>query len=226
MGLDIPSLGLGDSGSTRAKGLHASDIYSDFYADLNPKKYRYAPGLIEPLLVEIGLIFEHMLELGLQRRLLDKATSEEVARPGEFTFEDTYKGHHVRIHFNPDLFIANGVLRIAEIKSTWMWSGVSHAEVFEATADIKAGRFGTEVVLKIANLILDPKFDKYLTQLKFYLKMLGERFGRLYIFFVTANGRPPFPSQLLGWDLEFSEQDIESTYRTLMNHALSKGMLG
>jgi hypothetical protein len=227
MGLDIPSLGLGDSGSVRAAGLHASDIYNSFYADLDPKKYLFKPGPIEPLLVEIGLIFERMLELGLQKRLLDKlGSSEEVARPGEFTFQDTYRGKAVTIHFNPDLFIANGCLRVAEIKSTWKWSGVSHAEILAATADIRAGRFGTAIVLKIANLISDPKFDKYLTQLKFYLYMLRERFGRLYIFFVVANGRPPFPSQLLGWDLEFSDEELKRCYTMLLNHALAKGMLG
>ncbi len=134
MGLDIPSLGLGDSGGTRAKGLHASDIYNDFYADYNPKKYRYAPGPIEPLLVEIGLIFERMLESGLQRRLLDKLTAEEVARPGEFSFEYDFKGKKGTIHFNPDLFVCNGVFRVAEIKSTWMWSGVSHEEIEAAAA--------------------------------------------------------------------------------------------
>jgi hypothetical protein len=217
LNLDIKALGLGNSGSVRAEGLHASDIYGSFYADLNPKKYKY-DGPPDPLLVEIGLIFETMLEEGLIRRLLANNGSD-VARPGEFTFRDTYKGHKVVIHYNPDLFMLNGVLRVAEIKSTWMWSTVSHELIGQAQAGVETA------IQKLRDLILDPKFDKYLSQLKFYLYMLGELLGRIYIFFVTANGRPPFPSQLLGWDLDFTARELRLTYEMLMNHAIAKGLI-
>jgi hypothetical protein len=221
LNLDVKALGLGDSGSVRAEGLHASDIYNSFYADLDPKKYLFS-GPINPLLVEIGLIFENMLEEGLIRRLVASGGVGEmpdVARPGEFTFHDTYRGHKVCIHYNPDMFMLNGVLRVAEIKSTWKWSGVSHELIEQAQAGVEAA------VARLTELIRDPKFDKYLTQLKFYLYMLGELLGRIYIFFVVANGRPPFPSQLLGWDLDFTAQDLRDNYVCLMNHAIAKGLI-
>jgi hypothetical protein len=221
LNLDVKALGLGDSGSVRAEGLHASDIYNSFYADLDPKKYLFS-GPINPLLVEMGLIFERMLEEGLIRRLVTSGALDhmpDVARPGEFTFTDTYKGHPVVIHYNPDLFILNGVLRVAEIKSTWKWSMVSHEEIAKAQAGCEKARE------KISAMIRDPKFDKYLTQLKFYLYMLGELLGRIYIFFVVANGRPPFPSQMLGWDLDFTARELRENYEMLMNFAISKGLI-
>lgn len=218
LNLDVRALGLGNSGSVRAAGLHASDIYNSFYADLDPKKYLFS-GPINPLLVEIGLIFETMLERGLQERLLASGAIGGVERPGEFTFTDTYKGHPVVIHYNPDLFMLNGVLRVAEIKSTWKWSGVSHEEIEQAQAGVESA------IKRLRDLILDPKFDKWLTQLKLYLYMLGELKGRIYAFFVMANGRPPFPAQLLGWDLDFTQEELYRNFSMLMNHAIAKKLI-
>ncbi len=160
-----------------------------------------------------------MLERGLQERLLKSGHEGQVERPGEFTFRDTYKGHKVVIHYNPDLLVWNGVLRVTEIKSTWMWSGVSHEDIEDAKQGVK------KALVKVTQLLTDPKYDKYKCQLKFYLYMLRQKLGRLYIFFVTANGRPPFPAQLLGWDLDFTDQELELNYTMLMNYAISKGMI-
>lgn len=217
MALDIPSLGIGASDSVRAEGLHASDIYGSLYAELDPKRYKYDKAA-DPLLFEVGIIFERMFEEGLIRRLLVGSQSD-VSRPGEFTFRDTYQGHKVVIHYNPDLFMVNGVLRVAELKATWKWSGVSHEQIEQAKAGVQ------KAIDHIRAIILEPKHDKYLCQLKFYLYMLGELLGRLYVFFVVANGRPPFPPQLLAWDLDFTAQELRDNYEMLMNHAVAKGLV-
>src|SRR3990167_5129229 len=95
----------------RGKGLHASDIYGDFYKKLNPKKY--AKGDIDAaqldLLFAIGLAWEQYLEKVLI------ANGELVARPGELESPEGIK-------FSPDLLIVNGCDRIGEIKATYQSS--------------------------------------------------------------------------------------------------------
>jgi hypothetical protein len=224
--IDPTVLTIGVSGSARAAGLHASDLYNDFYADSNPKKYWYlrrdlnSTNSINPLLVEPGLIFENMLEEGLQRRLADAGSKDgSIERPGEFTHKGIFEGTPFALHYNPDLFIFNGVFRVGEIKATWMWSTVT-AEEYEA---FKHG--DRDAALKIRDLLLDPKYDKYLTQLKLYMKCLETLYGRLYIFYVNGTGKPPFPPQLLAWDLMFTQDELDMNYYMLLNHGLSKGML-
>jgi hypothetical protein len=218
--IDPTVLTIGVSGGVRAEGLHASDLYNDFYADSDPKKYGYlrrdASNSVNPLLVEPGLIFESMLEEGLQRRL---GSLETIERPGEFHHADIYEGVPFTIHYNPDLFIFNGQFRVGEIKCTWMHSKIKHDEyeLFKAGDRDAAG--------KIRDTLLDPKYDKYLTQMKLYMKMLQTLYGRLYIFFVNGTGQPPFPPQLLAWDIEFTQDELDANYRMLINHGFSKGML-
>lgn len=217
---DLKSLGLGNSGGIRAAGLHASDIYNDLYKSLVPKKYGKFTGPPDPMLVEIGLIFESMLEEGLKRRI-EANGGPEITRPGEFSYQTQWDDRPVTIHYNPDLFIFNGVFRIGEIKSTWMWSGLSHEEVQK----LNDGTADPTLQDKHRDLILDPKYDKYHTQAKFYCYMQRTNFARLYIFYVTANGRPPFPAQFPPpWDIEYTDDELESNFAMLMNHASARGM--
>lgn len=69
-----------------------------------------------------------------------------------------------------------------------------------------------------------PKFDKYMTQMKFYARNLGTTKARLYVFFVVGNYAPPVP-ELLVWDLEFTQQELEECHRMMINHARSKPYL-
>lgn len=196
--LSLDVLRIGKSSGERAVGVHASDIYGSLYKQLDPKRFG-RPGDPPPFLLEMGLIFEQMLEEGLKRRFEAAETHEQIERPGEFHHTDTWDGVPVSVHYNPDLFIYNGVLRVGEIKATWM-------------SDIDD--------------ILDPKFDKYFTQIKFYCKMLGTRFARLYVFFVCGNYKPPTVPRLKAWDLEFTEDELDMNYAMLMNHAIYAGIFG
>jgi hypothetical protein len=215
--LDLTSLKMGTSSGSRAPGLHASHIYGDFYKDFDPKRYGRDGGP-DPYTLEAGLLIESMLEEGLKRRI-EEEHAVDISRPGEFTHEFDWNGKQGQIHYNPDLFIFNGQFRVGEIKATWMTSGVSHEQIDAASK-------GDSVALEACqNVLLEPKFAKYLSQLKFYLYFLNNRFGRLYVFFFQANRRPPFPPQFLAWDIEFSQDELDFEYHVLMNHADSKGML-
>jgi hypothetical protein len=98
------------SDPNRGSGLHASDIYSDFFKKLNPGKY---DGDMDPaqldLLYAIGLAWEQYLEKVL------KANGVLCDRPGEL---EAVEG----IKYSPDLLIVNGQDRLGEIKATYMSS--------------------------------------------------------------------------------------------------------
>jgi len=186
--LDIAALGLGNSGGVRGEGLHASDIYSDLYQDLEPKRFVRDRPFDLPTL-ETGIIWENILEEGLRRRF-------GHLRPGEF---QTPEG----IYFNPDLFMYEGpnkaTLRVGEIKATWMSAkdGIQHA-----------------------------KFDKYLTQLKFYCEALGTDLGCLLVFFVNGDMTiRPYKPLFRAWNLQFTPTELKENYAMLIKHAESKGML-
>lgn len=94
---------LGRSTAPRTPGLHISEIYGDLYRRLEPK--RFTGGEPDPLLLEAGLSFEHMLEEGLKARM--------AVRPGEFVSPEG-------ILMSPDLVMFNGGVKVGEIKLTWM----------------------------------------------------------------------------------------------------------
>jgi len=213
--LDLASLGIGDSGTVRAPGLHASDIFNDLYQELEPG--RYQRDRVPPrLLLEIGLIFEKMLEEGLLRKL---ASGPDIQRPGELIHEDVFDGHPVRLAFSPDLVITNGDMRVGEIKATKMSPGVPMAviEAYQA-GDVVAAE-------QVQDILLSPKFDKYHTQLKFYCRMLGARLGRFYAFFINGTYKPTMDPVFLAWDIEYTQDELDQNYAMCLYHAIANKMI-
>lgn len=100
-------LGKNRPGYVRGKGLHASDIYNDLFADLEPKRFDKSTPM-NPLKLELGMILEDTLEDALRERLLGE-------RPGEFVSNEG-------IIYSPDSLIFTDVTRLGETKLTWMSS--------------------------------------------------------------------------------------------------------
>lgn len=92
----------------RSPGVHASDIYGDFYKKLNPQRYDYGDEAANPVLLALGTAWEKHLEY-----LLVKNGLVHVERPDEFMSPEG-------IAFSPDLIFFNGVTRLGEIKYTSM----------------------------------------------------------------------------------------------------------
>ncbi len=101
-------LGRPAPGYVRTEGLHASQIYNDLYAALDPKKYGGESLFNQSTTMELGLA----LEEGLERPLKDRLGAQ---RPGEFTTPDG-------IIYTPDFLAFRDVTRLGEIKLTWMSS--------------------------------------------------------------------------------------------------------
>lgn len=119
-----------------------------------------------------------------------------VERPGEFITDEG-------IIYSPDCIIFNGSTRLGEIKLTWL----SSREV----PRVEANGF-------------PPKFDKYFTQMKAYCYHLHTRDARLMTFFVNGDYKPPKP-ELLAWDIDFTQRELEDNWRMLMGHAKHKNLL-
>jgi len=90
----------------RSPGLHASDIYGELFAELEPKRYRY-DGPPNPVLLAMGTAWEKHFEYLLI------ANGINVERPEEFMSDDG-------VAFSPDLVHFNGVTRLWEIKLSSM----------------------------------------------------------------------------------------------------------
>ena len=189
-------LDLAISRAYRSPGLHMSDIYNRFYQDSEPKRFKkgVAP---DPLHLEMGLSMEAVMEEGLKRRLAE--------RPGEFT---TPEG----VIFSPDLLIYNHVLRVGEIKLTWM----SEREVVEA--------WGTEPGAIKTFATVPQKFRKWFTQLMNYNHALGTPYARLYSAFVNGNYKGSGPT-LRAWDIEFTQRELDEEHDMLFRYARREGML-
>ena len=61
-----------------------------------------------------------------------------------------------------------------------------------------------------------PKFDKYVCQLQSYAHNLELSRARLYVLFVQGAGQDP---ELLVYDIEFTERELQTNYAMMMNHA-------
>lgn len=176
----------------RGEGLHASAIYGSLYQGLDPERFPEG-STPNTVIMALGLAWEQWLE----RTLI--GMGELVCRPGELTSPEG-------ILYSPDLFVANGVDRIGEIKTTCLSS--------------KQGLDG-------------PKMAKYHTQAMIYAYWSGTQHARFYILFLRgdyafmkkgAKDSDPFP-QFRCWDVTYTAQELQENYSMLMNHAKAKGML-
>ena len=216
-------------GYTRTPGLHASEIYNALCKKLDPKRYdKRDPKTKLPLpmpedRVGFGTRFEEALEPQLKTRY-------QGYRPGEFAVqhgEDCPRAYQslakkrpanrnpvkpgdplcpcgAGIIYSPDyLFFVDGHPPIlGEFKLTWMSS--------KGFPD-------------------DPKFMKWLMQVKFYLRNL--QMNRVWFFPFWVNGgtdnayhqcQPEFKR---AWDLSFSDGECEQTHQRLLRFARKEGML-
>lgn len=168
----------------RSPGLHVSDIYGALYHELDPKRFTGDP--FNPVMLALGTAWEKHLEWLLIRN------GCPVMRPEAFV---TGEG----IGFSPDLIISNGVMRVGEIKLTFMSS----------------------------NDTLDaPKFDKYHTQAKAYGYHLETCYARFFITFVNGAGGWGKPDpQFRVYDVEYTSRELRENWDMLLGFARRKGML-
>jgi hypothetical protein len=117
----------------------------------------------------------------------------DAKRPREFISPEG-------IYYSPDLLIFNGEARVGEMKLTSM---------------------GLKECPKEETNWLPQKFDKYLTQMKFYAIHQGLSHARLYV----CSIRQPWNPELMAFDIEFTDRELQENHQMLVNHAKLRGML-
>lgn len=119
----------------RSPGIHASEIYSDLYKHLEPKRYDFGDTPPNPVLMALGTAWEKHFEY-----LLLKA-GYTIERPGEF-----FSPPPESVAFSPDLLQFNGVTRLWEIKFTSMGvQGLPETECNNLPA--KFSKYNTQMML-------------------------------------------------------------------------------
>jgi hypothetical protein len=197
--VDISSLGLMMvDDPSRSKGLHLSDIISDMMQALYPDKYGGEKDDVFTARVEFGLMWERTLESALAREC--RLSDEELERPPEQECDGIY--------MSPDgfaLFKSNGGMdmRVNEYKSTW-----------KSAPSEKKG-----------TTINDPKFMAWWMQLKAYCRAAGTTHGRLIVYFINGDYSQGFVPELRAWDAEFTQEELDLNWQSIVNHARAKGML-
>ena len=180
-----------------------SDIYNSYYQDAEPDRF-IKGSTPDSLRLELGLSLEQMLEQALRERL-----TVDSGRPGEFI-----EPEH-GIIFSPDLIIFNHVMRVGEIKLTWMSSREVPREECVSNA-------------------FPQKFNKYISQMVLYCRCLETPYSSRLAFFVNGDysfmrkgGRKSAPAgpELLAWDFEFTRREMDEEWDTMMAHGLQKRII-
>jgi hypothetical protein len=99
---------LAGSGEGRSTGIHASDIYTSLYQQLEPTRY-VKGSKPDDLRMAMGLAWEQYLEALLVRN------GVKVFRPGELLTDEG-------VAYSPDGLLENRITRLIEYKCTWMSS--------------------------------------------------------------------------------------------------------
>jgi len=183
----------------RSPGLHMSEIYSDLYSDLEPKRF-VKGSKPEPALLAVGVALEQYTERLLLREGID------AHRPDEFRTPDRHS-----IAFSPDLLIANGVMKGGEIKATFMsmkgWPDPGKSDV---QIPPKAAKYATQSMAYGHNLEI-PDWIFYI----WFLKGKWER---------GAPEDQPL-AKLRAFHITYTAREMREEYQMLLEHAKSKGML-
>lgn len=157
---------------------------------------RFGTGPMDMVKIEGGFCFEYAIEIAMAHRWPGLMRLGEVERDG-------ISGSPDGIDVNEDPW------RLYEFKQTEM---------------------------SIGNGIRDPKFQHWLWQVKGYLYMLGLHHATLIADFIRGHykyepqvdefGRTLPPGRLLlGWNFEFTDQELLMNWAMLLRHARDKGLL-
>jgi hypothetical protein len=192
----IDRLGASTGPRSRDK-LHLSDIYKLLMQRLQPKRFDSSKPM-DMRRVEMGLLFENMLE----RALMEKFGT---VRPGEIVSEDGNNIYMSPDGVNPDLCAGE------EYKCTYMSSskGISEAVVVDGTT---------------YHIPLD-KFVHWFIQMKGYAKWLCVNRFILRVLFVCGDYSYPIQPQFISYDITFTDAEIDANWDELMQLARAEGLL-
>lgn len=186
----------GQSGSgDRTLGVvHLSDIYKILMKRLQPKRFdkRDKKGNPIPMdfqRVEIGLLFESMLEIALREKFA-------TVRPGEIVSDEG-------VYMSPD-GVNPEECAGEEYKCTFMSASKG---LMETVRDPETG--------ELYQIPLD-KFLHWFIQMMGYAKWLGTNKFILRVLFLCGDYKFPITPQFKTYHIEFTDEEIEQNWKMLM----------
>jgi hypothetical protein len=183
-----------DDGTRDRTVLHASDIYNDYYAQANPKRYGHKDDGHDPdMLFAEGLAWEQYFEKALLAR------GVECFRPD--TMQVEWKGHIIK--YSPDLILVNAATVFTKLK------GDNRDRIGEIKKAWKSSRLKPT----------DKDFAKYLSQGKLYAGWAEIPRVTWFIDHTVGNWRDyPLPTMRV-WHIEFTKRELQDEMKTMMQHA-------
>jgi hypothetical protein len=198
--IDDPDLisRLGNSGTNRAPGLHLSAIYGDFMSQLQPKRFDRSKPFNQTTL-EMGLVFENMLERGLAEKFA-------TVRPGELVSPEG-------VWMSPD-----GINPTYDAGEEYKFTRMS-SRIYKGNTSPYTDEYGMPT----------DKFLHWFLQMKGYAKWLDTRKFLMRVLHVNGEWdrkkpggmEPMFLSHLV----TFTQAEIDENWTMLMQHARNRGML-
>jgi len=197
-----PGIDLTFNTSERTIGkVHMSDIYNDYYARIDPKRYAgELPIEMREAYMGGGMALESFFEKALKDRL-------SADRPGELI-----EPEH-GIVFSPDLVIFNSSIRVGEIKLTWM----SNKGVPREEGNGFPPRFD-KYITQMANYChcLETPYARLIA---FFVN--GD--------WTWPSKKNPnargFRPEFLAWDIEFTKREIAEEWQRTIRHGKMMGVI-
>lgn len=186
---------LGKSSGPRSEGLHQSTVIKALMRRLQPKRFS-ADTPFDVRRVEIGLLFENMLERALAEKFA-------TVRPGELFSSEG-------IAMSPDGLNPTDCA-LEEYKSTYMSSRDGIAEAVEVNGETV--------------WIPREKYLHWIYQICGYLKVLEMNDAILRVLFICGDYSRPIQPQFKSYRLHFTDDEIESKWQTLLTIAREEGLI-
>lgn len=193
----VARLGQSSSLGVRTENvLHLSDIYKSILTRLQPKRYGSPMDAAARRRMEVGIMFENMLERGLSEKY-------SVIRPGEIISDEG-------VYMSPDGI--NPVLDAGEeYKATRTSSRIRIAGALTPYTDAEGEPL--------------PKFLVYFLQMKGYAKWLGTNRYLLRAMHIDGDYTYPMQAVFLSTLFTFTDDEIEENWDLHIRHAKEEGML-
>lgn len=196
---EIPvSIGL-PAGAPRSIGVHVSAIIRCIATEAGILKAEWAEELslvdvreitdpVALLRINIGLAWESHY-IPMLEGVLD--------HPGEMQVDGIYMTHDGE---SVDLLLTEKAFDYKKL------------EVRRVVHEVKATYKSTKTVGDLSSQFM------WLAQMKGYCKGLNTRFARMHVLFLCGNYKFPISPQLKVWDVEFTQEEIESNWELLRDY--------
>lgn len=179
--------------------LHVSTIYRSLMCDLQPKRFKREPFTMSNH-VEVGILFESMLEEALAKKF-------STSRPGEIVTDEG-------IAMSPD-GVNPELCALEEYKATWMSSRHGVTDQYGQPLD------------KFVHWFFQMKaYARALDVRRALLRVLFvngnyNRSGKLDDGSPDPEAGPTFKT----FDIHFTDEEVEENWAMLLNHARERGLL-